>query len=201
MSAERTAIEARRRRRAEHVRPPPDGRPRHAGAEGQGLQGHAPPAHAATCGRTSRRSIVVIARRRRSARSSACSARRFSAWRRRRSSRASWRGHAGAPAPASTSTTSAAFCPTLLVLYVVSAAFQYLQQYLMANVAQKTVYAMRREVEAKFEPAAAEVLRLAHARRDAEPRRQRPGQHQQHAAAEPDAADDVGADGASASSS
>ena len=39
---------------------------------------------------------------------------------------------------------------TLLVLYVVSAAFQYLQQYLMSGVAQKTVYALRRAVEAKF---------------------------------------------------
>ena len=39
---------------------------------------------------------------------------------------------------------------TLLVLYVVSAAFQYLQQYLMSGVAQKTVYALRQDVEAKF---------------------------------------------------
>ncbi|MBV8085129.1 MAG: ABC transporter ATP-binding protein [Chloroflexi bacterium] len=39
----------------------------------------------------------------------------------------------------------------LLVLYVVSALFQYVQQYLMAGVAQRTVYAMRRDVEAKFE--------------------------------------------------
>ncbi|MEO8680341.1 MAG: ABC transporter ATP-binding protein [Vicinamibacterales bacterium] len=38
----------------------------------------------------------------------------------------------------------------LLVLYVISAAFQYLQQYLMSNIAQKTVYAIRRQVEAKF---------------------------------------------------
>ncbi len=38
----------------------------------------------------------------------------------------------------------------LLVLYVVSAAFQYLQQYLMSAIAQKTVYALRKEVEAKF---------------------------------------------------
>ncbi|HVA24533.1 MAG TPA: ABC transporter ATP-binding protein [Chloroflexota bacterium] len=36
-------------------------------------------------------------------------------------------------------------------LYVVSACFQYVQQYLMANVAQKTVYAMRKQVEQKFE--------------------------------------------------
>lgn len=39
---------------------------------------------------------------------------------------------------------------TLMVLYVVSAAFLYLQQYLMSGVAQKTVYALRRDVEAKF---------------------------------------------------
>src|SRR5262249_1163635 len=39
----------------------------------------------------------------------------------------------------------------LLGLYVVGNAFQYLMQFLMANVAQKTVYAMRREVEAKFD--------------------------------------------------
>ncbi len=36
-------------------------------------------------------------------------------------------------------------------LYIVASSFQYLMQYLMANVAQKTVYAMRREVEAKFD--------------------------------------------------
>jgi ATP-binding cassette, subfamily B, multidrug efflux pump len=39
----------------------------------------------------------------------------------------------------------------LIVLYLVSASFQYLQQYLMANVAQRTVYALRRQVEEKFE--------------------------------------------------
>jgi ATP-binding cassette subfamily B multidrug efflux pump len=39
---------------------------------------------------------------------------------------------------------------TLLVLYVVSALFLYLQQYLMSGVAQKTVYALRQEVEGKF---------------------------------------------------
>ena len=39
---------------------------------------------------------------------------------------------------------------TLLVLYVVSAAFQYLQQYLMSGVAQRTVYALRQDVERKF---------------------------------------------------
>src|SRR5471030_1218774 len=39
----------------------------------------------------------------------------------------------------------------LIGLYIVANSFQYLMQYLMANVAQKTVYAMRREVEAKFD--------------------------------------------------
>ncbi len=39
---------------------------------------------------------------------------------------------------------------TLLGLYIVSATFQYLQQYLMSGVAQQTVYALRRDVEAKF---------------------------------------------------
>ena len=38
----------------------------------------------------------------------------------------------------------------LLALYVVSAAFLYLQQYLMSGIAQNTVYALRKEVEAKF---------------------------------------------------
>jgi ATP-binding cassette subfamily B protein len=39
----------------------------------------------------------------------------------------------------------------LIGLYLLGNSFQYLMQYLMANIAQKTVYAMRREVEAKFE--------------------------------------------------
>jgi ATP-binding cassette, subfamily B, multidrug efflux pump len=39
----------------------------------------------------------------------------------------------------------------LIALYIVGNAFQYLMQYLMANVAQQTVYTMRREVEAKFD--------------------------------------------------
>src|SRR5258706_12221046 len=39
----------------------------------------------------------------------------------------------------------------LIGLYVVANSFQYLMQYLMAAVAQRTVYAMRRDVEAKFE--------------------------------------------------
>jgi len=39
----------------------------------------------------------------------------------------------------------------LIGLYVISNGFQYLMQYLMANVAQKTVYAMRQDVEAKFD--------------------------------------------------
>jgi ATP-binding cassette, subfamily B, multidrug efflux pump len=39
----------------------------------------------------------------------------------------------------------------LVALYVIGNSFQYLMQYLMANVAQQTVYAMRRDVEAKFD--------------------------------------------------
>ena len=39
----------------------------------------------------------------------------------------------------------------LIGLYIVGNSFQYLMQYLMASVAQSTVYAMRREVEAKFD--------------------------------------------------
>ena len=39
----------------------------------------------------------------------------------------------------------------LIALYIIGNAFQYLMQYLMANIAQKTVYVMRREVAAKFE--------------------------------------------------
>ena len=39
----------------------------------------------------------------------------------------------------------------LIGLYIVGNSFQYVMQYLMANVAQQTVYAMRREVEAKFD--------------------------------------------------
>jgi len=39
----------------------------------------------------------------------------------------------------------------LVALYVVGNGFQYAMQYLMANIAQRTVYAMRRELEAKFD--------------------------------------------------
>jgi ATP-binding cassette subfamily B protein len=39
----------------------------------------------------------------------------------------------------------------LIALYVIGALFQYLQQYLMAGIAQRTVYAMRRDIDAKFE--------------------------------------------------
>jgi ATP-binding cassette, subfamily B, multidrug efflux pump len=38
----------------------------------------------------------------------------------------------------------------LLVLYVISAIFTYVQQYVMAGVAQKTVYTMRRQVDEKL---------------------------------------------------
>jgi ATP-binding cassette subfamily B protein len=39
----------------------------------------------------------------------------------------------------------------LVVLYLVGNVFQYLMQYLMASVAQRTVYTLRQEVEAKFD--------------------------------------------------
>jgi ATP-binding cassette, subfamily B, multidrug efflux pump len=39
----------------------------------------------------------------------------------------------------------------LIALYLVSAVFQYIQQYLMAGIAQRTVYAIRSDVQAKFE--------------------------------------------------
>jgi ATP-binding cassette subfamily B multidrug efflux pump len=38
----------------------------------------------------------------------------------------------------------------LAVLYVISSAFNYLQQYIMSGVAQRTVYDMRKEVDAKL---------------------------------------------------
>ena len=38
----------------------------------------------------------------------------------------------------------------LVVLYMISAAFGYAQQFIMASVAQRTVYRMRREVDEKF---------------------------------------------------
>ena len=40
---------------------------------------------------------------------------------------------------------------TLVALYLIGNAFQYLMQYLMASVAQRTVYTLRQEVEAKFD--------------------------------------------------
>ena len=72
------------------------------------------------------------------------------AWRRRRCSRAIWR----APRRARRADRLRVRRPHpawLVVLYVISAVFHYLQQYLMAGIAQKTVYAMRKDVEAKFE--------------------------------------------------
>ena len=38
----------------------------------------------------------------------------------------------------------------LTVLYIISSLFQYIQQYIMAGVAQRTVYALRQQVEAKI---------------------------------------------------
>src|SRR4029434_9277519 len=39
----------------------------------------------------------------------------------------------------------------LIALYLIGNAFQYVMQFLMAGIAQRTVYALRREVEAKFD--------------------------------------------------
>jgi len=38
----------------------------------------------------------------------------------------------------------------LLGLYIVSAIFTYIQQYMMAGVAQRTIYKMRKEVDEKL---------------------------------------------------
>src|SRR6185295_9811001 len=81
----------------------------------------------------------------------------------------------------------------LIALYVIGNGFQYVMQYLMANVAQQTVYAMRREVEAKFDRLPLKFFD-ARTRGEVMRRRQRSGQHQRHAAAEPHAAADLGAD-------
>ena len=174
---------------AEHLRARPDGRLRHAGAEGQGLQGHAAPAGDVSRSPHQSGLIVVIG--------AGVIATLFSVVGPKLLGNADDQGvrrlpgsHAReSPMPGSTSRTSRNLLSWLVVLYVVSAAFLYLQQYLMSGIAQRTVYALRKEVEAKFSAPAAEVLRLAHARRDPQPRRQRSRQHQQHAAAEPDAAD------------
>ena len=50
----------------------------------------------------------------------------------------------------STSPTSGTIILMLIGLYVVSALFSYLQQYIMAGVAQKTVYDMRQDVNEKL---------------------------------------------------
>ena len=56
----------------------------------------------------------------------------------------------GASLPGSYFGYVAGILQTLFVLYVASAAFLYLQQYLMSGVAQHTVRALRRDVEAKL---------------------------------------------------
>ena len=50
----------------------------------------------------------------------------------------------------SISAISAKILLVLIVLYVFSSLFAYLQQYLMAGVAQRTVYEMRQEVNEKL---------------------------------------------------
>jgi ATP-binding cassette subfamily B protein len=58
---------------------------------------------------------------------------------------------AGAPGAGIDFDAVARILIVLVVLYLVSNAFQYLMQYLMASVAQRTVYTLRQEVEAKFD--------------------------------------------------
>ncbi len=52
----------------------------------------------------------------------------------------------------------------LLGLYVVSSIFIYIQQYIMAGVAQRTMYRLRRRGRRKAFKFAAEILRWSHAR-------------------------------------
>ncbi len=68
-------------------------------------------------------------------------------------------------------------------LYIVSAFFAYLQQYIMAGVAQETVYELRKDVDAKLTRLPLRYYDAQPARRHAEPHYQRRGQHRQHAAA------------------
>ncbi|HET9267062.1 MAG TPA: ABC transporter ATP-binding protein, partial [Vicinamibacterales bacterium] len=58
---------------------------------------------------------------------------------------------AGAPGAGIDFAAIARLLRWLVALYLISNVFQYLMQYLMANVAQKTVYKLRQEVEAKFD--------------------------------------------------
>jgi ATP-binding cassette subfamily B protein len=58
---------------------------------------------------------------------------------------------AGAPGAGIDFAAIARLLAWLVALYIVSNVFGYLMQYLMANVAQKTVYTLRQEVEAKFD--------------------------------------------------
>ncbi len=116
--------------------------------------------------------------------------RRSSARRRRRCSRASWRKRARRPRRGrGLRLRRAAFCSGSSSSVVANAEFPVSDAVLMANVAQ-AVYALRKEVE-EVRAAAAEVLRLADARRGDEPRRQRSRQHQRHARWKSHAAADV----------
>ena len=90
----------------------------------------------------------------------------------------------------------AALAQILLVLtglYLFSAAFSWMQAYIMAGVTQRTVYRLREDVDRKLGRLPLQLLRQPPARRPAEPRHQRHRQHRPVAAAEPDAADHVAA--------
>ena len=94
---------------------------------------------------------VVIAGRRDRHGVQRASVRRFSAWRRRKSSRGSSPRPRASPAPPIDFDYVGRILLLAGVLYIIGNGFQYLMQYLMANVAQNTVYAMRQEVDAKFD--------------------------------------------------
>ena len=66
---------------------------------------------------------------------------------------------------------------TLVALYVLSALFSYIQQYIMAGVAQTTVYDLRRDVDDKLSRLPLEVLRLPNPRGDSEPGHKRRRQY------------------------
>ena len=128
----------------------PMGRPRHVRAEGQELPRHAVPAAGLLPARRSG-CCRWSWRRRSSARSSPSSGRRSWAWRRPSCSMATYASSCCISlGPSIDFGYIGNIMLILLGLYVLSAIFSYIQQYLMAGVAQRVVYHLRREVEEKL---------------------------------------------------
>ena len=69
-------------------------------------------------------------------------------------------------------------------IYLLSSLFAWGQSYIMAGVTQRTVYRMRRDVDAKLSRLPLQLLRQPPARRHAEPRHQRHRQHRELAPAD-----------------